>query len=189
MLSWQIAEEDSITSWARCQDQWPFHCLLHPLWQSIAVGIILTMLTGLWTQNKPLLFAGVCSAFLGPLPSSHTVILPIDWADPHQGPSIHWCSSWFISFSICFCIFMLNVLTFKLPQQIQLRLSLCIFTYMHIFSPSITLINLVLLTFESIGDKGSQGAEERNPEVRRGFQGALCSPNVGSPLQRPAVPV
>lgn len=64
------------------------------------------------------------------------------------------------------------------------------YLFICIYSPpSITLMNLVLLTFESIGDKGSPGVEERKPEVCRGFKGTLCSPNVGPSPPAAAEPV
>lgn len=149
MLSWQIANELSMKSWTKCQDQWHSHLSIHSLRYPVAVGIIWTVLTCPWTQNKPLLLADVCCAFPRTLPLTSSALLSCPLTGQMltmqlcllmqvKGP----CLSPSVFVSLCW-IFWLSTL----PQQIQLWLSLCIFIYMHIFPPPITLMNLVLLAW------------------------------------------
>lgn len=156
----------------------PLTLPLHSLRSSLAMGIIWTVLPCPWTQNKPLLFADVCCAFLGPLPRTSRALLsflPTDWVDAHHATLFTDAGQGSISFSFSFCLFMLNFLTFNSSTtNSALVITLHIYLYAYISptnylnepSPS----GLVIHAFESTGDKGSQGVEERESlQTKRGM--------------------
>lgn len=128
------------------------------------MGLILTMLTCLWTQNKPILLQ-MYSAVPGLYHQSHTAILFIGWVITTVNLVFVDAAHGFISFSVCFCLFMLNVLTFN-SSTTNSALVIILHIYLYAYIPLTNYLNepspsgLVIHAFESVGDKGSQGVEE-----------------------------
>lgn len=79
----------------------------------------------------------------------------------------------FISFSFCFCFFMLKLLTFN-SSTTNSALVITLHIYLYAYIPPTNYLNepspsgLVIHAFESVGDEGSLGGEEREPADKEG---------------------